>query len=169
MKVTSAILYDRLRMESPDGGLYVWVDPDENANIDIECLLKDAPFKAVNSTEFHATVLYHRGTLPNTSVMPHDRVCHARIVEIENWEAHDGESIIVALLDSPALQAVHAELLGQNLTHSFPEYRPHITLGKHVEVKAAVRLWLSRVNSHLADSPMAIGFDPAFKAVSIQS
>lgn len=166
-KVVSKILYDKIRMANPDDGLYVWVDPDESGVLVIQGILAGAPFDTVNSTEYHATVLYHKGALPAGAIMPHDRVCHARITELVIWKAHDGESIIVALLDSPALQGVHASLLAQGLTHSFPEFSPHVTVGKHVVSNAAVRLWLDRINSALEDHPTMIAFDPALKGASL--
>ena len=167
--VVSKIMYDRIRMDNPDDGLYVWVDPDESGILVIQAILAGAPFDTVNSTEYHATVLYHKGALPIGAIMPHDRVCHARITELVIWEAHDGESIIVALLDSPALQSVHASLRAQGLTHSYPEFSPHVTVGKRVVSNAATRLWLDRVNSALASNTVTIAFDPALKGASLAS
>lgn len=166
-KVQSAILYDRIRMDSPDDGLYVWVDPDESGVLVIQSILNGAPFDTVNSTEYHATVLYHKGELPVNAVMPHDRICNARIKELVIWEAHDGESIIVALLDSPALQSVHSALLAQGLTHSYPEFSPHVTVGKHVKSNAATRLWLDNRNDMLSENSVVIWFDPRLKGASL--
>lgn len=167
--IVSKILYDNIRMNNPDDGLYVWSDPDESGILVIQSILSGAPFDTVNSTEYHATVLYHKGSLPVNAVMPHDRVCHARITELVMWEAHDGENIIVALLDSPALQSVHALLLSQGLTHSFPEYIPHVTVGKRVVSNAATRLWLDKRNDMLAENTVMIGFDPRLKGASLAS
>jgi hypothetical protein len=167
MHIQAKILYDQIRAENPEDGLYVWVDPDESGVLVIQEILKGAPFDTVNTTDYHATVLYHKGKLPVNAVMPHDRVCHARIKELVIWEAHDGESIIVALLDSPALQAVHAALLAQGLTHSFPDFNAHVTVGKRVKSSPAVRLWLDKRNDMLAENTVVIGFDPRLKGASL--
>ena len=90
MKVTARILYDKIREMNPEGGLYVWVDPNESSTLAIQSLIKDAPFKTENSTEYHATVLYHIGKLPEDAVMPADYPCSATINEIVSWPGKNG-------------------------------------------------------------------------------
>jgi hypothetical protein len=157
-KVTARILYEDIRAMNP-GGLYVWVDPDEESTLALQSLIKDAPFKTENSTEFHATVLYHVGEMPQGAVMPHDYPCRARITELTVWPNDKGTGTVVALLDSPSLQAVHASLLGQGLTHSFPEFSPHVTVGAKVASSPALRLWLDSINESLAEGGISISFD----------
>jgi hypothetical protein len=165
-KVTSRILYDDIREINPEGGLYVWVDPDEHSTLQIQSLIKGAPFKAKNSTEYHATVLYHVGPLPKSAVMPHDYPCRARITELVVWPNKEGSGTVVALLDSPNLQSIHAALLQQGLTHTF-DYNPHVTVGTKVESSPALRLWLEEVNQSLEREGLSIGFDARLQAATL--
>jgi hypothetical protein len=165
-KVTARILYDDIRAMNPDGGLYVWTAPDEYSTLLIQSLIKGAPFKTENSTEYHATVLYHLGPLPQVAVMPHDYPCRARITELIVWPNKEGTGTVVALLDSPNLQSVHAALLQQGLTHTF-DYSPHVTVGTKVESSPALRLWLEEVNQSLADGGLSIGFDARLQAATL--
>jgi hypothetical protein len=165
-KVTARILYDDIRAMNPEGGLYVWVDPDEHSTLLIQSLIKGAPFKTENSTEYHATVLYHMGQLPHGAVMPHEYPCRARITELIVWPDKEGTGTVVALLDSPNLQSVHAALLQQGLTHTF-DYSPHVTVGTKVESSPALRLWLEEVNQSLADGGLPIGFDARLQAATL--
>lgn len=158
-KVTARILYEKIREMNTDGGLYVWVDPNESSTLSIQSLIKDAPFKTENSTEYHATVLYHIGSLPEDAVMPEDYPCSATINEMVSWQDKNGTVTVVALLDSPDLQDIHAALLKQGLTHAFPEFKPHVTVGTKVEENAALRLWLDETNETLAENGIPMGFD----------
>jgi hypothetical protein len=165
-KVTARILYEEIREINPEDGLYVWVDPDEHSTLRIQSLIKGAPFKTENSTEYHATVLYHLGPLPQGAVMPHDYPCRARITELIVWPDKEGTGTVVALLDSPNLHSVHAALLQQGLTHTF-DYSPHVTVGTKVESSPALRLWLEEVNQSLEDGGLSIGFDSRLRAASL--
>lgn len=64
-EITARILYDEIRNDNPRGGLYVWVDPDEQSVLAIQKLMKGAPFKVHDTTRLHATVLHHKGPLPH--------------------------------------------------------------------------------------------------------
>lgn len=165
--VHAAILYNEIRDGNPHDGLYVWVDPDTASLLKIQRLLKGAPFKVENTTEYHTTVLYHKGDLPFGLMIPNDRQCRARIKEFVLWDDAKGEKIVVALLDSPDLQTLHKQLLDEGLTHSFPEYNAHMTLGKRVEMNAATRLWLHSRNEFLSVVDFDITFEPTFKASSV--
>ena len=96
-------------------------------------------------------MLYHIGKLPEDAVMPADYPCSATINEIVSWPGKNGTVTVVALLESPDLQEIHAALLDQGLTHTFPEFKPHVTVGTKVEENAALRLWLDETNEALAD------------------
>jgi hypothetical protein len=168
MKVTARILYDEIRAMTPEG-LYVWVDPDESATLVIQALIDGAPFKTENSTEFHATVLYHLGAMPEGAAMPADYPCQARITELIVWPDKYGTGTVVALLDSQDLQAIHAALLQQGLTHSFPDFRPHVTVGTKVQSSAALRLWLDKLNGVLATNSVFIAFDPTLKGAALSA
>lgn len=166
-KILSRLLYDDIREINQDGGLYVWVDPDEHSTLLIQSLIQGAPFKTENTTEYHATVLYHLGELPQGAIMPHDYPCRARITEFIVWPDKEGTGTVVALLDSPNLQSIHAALLDQGLTHTFPDFRPHVTVGVKVASSPALRLWLESVNDSLAEDGLAIAFDARLKGSTL--
>lgn len=166
-RVEARILYDDIREHDSRGGLYVWVDPDEHSVLKIQQLMAGAPFKLRDSTEYHATVLFHKGELPHGVRPPIDRPCKATITGLLLWEDHKKRNIVVLGLDSPDLQRLHAELLGESLTHSFPDYEVHISVGKDVEMNAETRIWLEGRNEYLKASPLDIEFDQKLKASSI--
>lgn len=167
MKTTARILYDEIRNRNSRDGIYVWVDPDESSLLRIQTLMEGAPFKIENTTEYHTTVLFHEDELPFGIKVPIDRPCNARITEFVLWDDDKGQKIIVALLDSPDLQMLHTELVDEGLMHSFPDYNPHITLGKRVEMNAQTRLWLHSRNEYLSVADFDITFDPRLKASSL--
>ena len=162
-QVTARILYPEIRAIDPEGGLYVWVDPDEYSTLMIQSLIKDAPFKTENSTEYHATVLYHKGPLHADIQMPMDFPARGRITEFVVW----GEGTVVALVESPDLQYIHKSLIRQGLTHGHPEYSPHVTVGWDVKEDSAFRLWFDKVNTALKTGGLPIGFDPKIKGSSL--
>jgi hypothetical protein len=165
--LTASILYNEIRDANPLGGLYIWVDPDEQSILKIQKLMAGAPFKTENSTEYHTTVLYHKGELPFNIMIPHDHPCQARVDSLAVWDDHKGDKIVVALLDSPDLDTIHDQLINEGLTHSFPEYNAHLTLGKNVKMNAATRLWLHSRNEYLANVDFHITFDQRLKASSL--
>lgn len=167
-KVQSSILYNEIRDQNPHEGLYVWVDPDEASVLKMQRLMSVAPFKTENTTEYHTTVLYHKGALPFGIMIPNDRQLRARVAELAVWDDHKGEKIVVALLDSLDLETLHKQLLNEGLTHSFPEYNPHMTVGKRVEMNATTRLWLHSRNEFLSKIDYTITFDSCFKASSLE-
>lgn len=167
-KITARIHYDDIRADDSRGGLYVWVDPDESSVLAIQKLMKGAPFDTRNTTEYHTTVLFHKGELPHGVKPPVDRACKARVTEIALWDDHKNRKIAVLLLDSPDLQRLHAELLGENLTHSFDDYATHMSVGKNVEMNAGTRVWLDERNQMLAEQELTITFDPKLKASSLE-
>jgi hypothetical protein len=167
-KVQASILYNEIRDQNPHDGLYVWVDPDEASTLKVQRLMRGAPFKLENTTEYHTTVLFHKGDLPFGIIVPNDRQCRARIAEFAVWDDNNGEKIVVALLDSSDLQTLHKQLLDEGLTHSFPDYNAHMTLGKRVEMNAATRLWLHSRNEYLSVIDFDITFDSKLKASSLE-
>lgn len=167
-KITAKILYDEIAGSDPSGGFYVWVDPTESTIVLLSRILKGAPFKTRNSTEFHTTVLHHGGEVPTEVNVPKDRTCSGELTEFVVWEEKDGEKIIVALINSPQLMSLHYELIGQQFKHSFDDYTPHISVGKKVELTAEVRTWLEEANDFLSKNPIPVEFDKTLKACSLK-
>ena len=167
-RITAKILYDEIMSSSPQGGFYVWLDPDEQTCLVLQKALSGAPFKTRNTTEFHTTVLYHQGDVPTDVSVPKDREISGEITEFVVWEEKDGENIIVALVKSPRLMSLHYELIGERFKHSFDDYTPHISVGKKVELNATVRTWLEEVNDFLKENPIPVVYDKALKASSLK-
>jgi len=166
-KIQARILYDDIRGSDSRGGLYVWVDPSDSSVLQIQKLMKGAPFKLRDTTEYHTTVLYHQGVLPHGVKVPIDRECKADITKLLIWEDHKGRLICVASLYSPDLQALHQELLGEGLTHSFPTFEAHMSVGKDLKMDAKTRLWVDGRNEYLKVCPIPIVFDRNLKAASL--
>lgn len=166
--IIAKILYEDIHGLSPNGGLYVWLDPDESSVLKIHSLLKGAPFKTHDGTEYHMTVFYHTGALPKHEVNPpEDRELSADLSELAVWVDHKGRNIIVGLLDGLELHALHDELAQQGFVHGHPEYNPHLSLGKDVVLNAETRIWLDTRNEALRMNPIQITFDPKLKATSL--
>jgi hypothetical protein len=166
-KIEAQILYNEIRDEDSRSGLYVWVDPDEQSILKLRKFVQGAPFKPLHSTDFHVTVLYHKEALPFGVKPPMDRRCTGSIVELKIWPDKRGRNVLVALLDSPDLQMVHSELLGEGLQHSFPDFNAHITLCYETQMGAALRLWIEQTNERLKDQPVDLSFDPKLKAEAL--
>lgn len=167
MKIAARILYNEIRDEDSRSGLYVWVDPDEISILKLRKLVRDAPFKPLHSTDFHVTVLYHKQALPFGVKPPMDRLCSGSVTKLKVWTDHKQKQVLVACIDSPDLQRVHSELLGEGLTHSFPDYQTHLTLCYDTPMTAQLRLWVEQKNQELADQSLDLSFGPQLKAEAL--
>jgi hypothetical protein len=165
--IVARLLYNEIREQNPDGGLYVWADPDEPSVLKIQKLMSGAPFKTTQSTGYHVTILYHKHALPHVVKVPIDRPLVATVRELIVWDEPDGEKILVAALDSRDLQDLHAELESQYLEHSFPDYNAHLTVGKKLELNAQTRLFIDEANRNLEQTPLELVFGPEIKGSSI--
>ncbi len=165
MQITAKILYDKVRDMA--AGLYVWTNPDEQSVLDILRYLKGAPFKVYSSTELHCTVLHCNDPLPHTIQVPGDRPFEAHITSIDTWQDHKDRTIVVLTLDCPELMQVNQALQAQGLTHSYPDFTPHITVAKAIELDASTRLWLDITNARLRINPGRIALGPQLTASSI--
>jgi hypothetical protein len=163
-KIEAQILYDQIREADSGSGLYVWADPDEQSILSLGNFLSGAPFKPNHSTDFHVTVLYHKHDLPFGVKPPADRVCKGSVTSLQVWLDHKQRPVLVAYLDSPDLQRLHSELLGEGLQHSFPDYRAHLTLSYDAPNTAQLRLWVEQKNTELAADPLPLSFGPQLKA-----
>lgn len=164
MKVEAKVIYPTIR--SLENGLYVWVALIEESILEISKLkcsvIKPELFEWENSTELHATVLYHPGELPQNPLLPPDQNMIGVIQNVLGWTDHKGKQIVVAQLYSPDLTRIHNEFMQAGFTHSFPEYIPHITLGKFIEPVSMFefRIFVQRLNDILYRYPIRINFQP---------
>lgn len=163
MKITAKVAYDVIR--SFEDGLYVWMDFDEDTLLKFSAMRKvlRAPhsFKWDNSTELHTTVLYHTGPMPSTLEVA-DREVVGSVVGLEAWIDHKDRTIVVAIIDSPGLQQLHQELKSHGFAHSFPEYKPHCTLGCFTGTPSAssVRDFIERANDLVASVDFSVRYQP---------
>lgn len=170
MQVEATILYDEIREQAPDQGLYVWVDPAMYSVLQIQRLIKGAPFKTQDMTEVHCTVLFHKGHLAPDLEMPADRPMMGEIRELAIWTDHKQRQLLVALLDAPDLMKLHSELKQSGLTHTFDDYVPHITLSKNAfgDDPRSSRLWIENQNQRLRERQIPVSFGSEVKASSAQ-
>lgn len=166
MKLEASILYEELLKD--DAGMYVWIDPDESSLIRLARMVKDAPFKTKDVTEFHCTVLHAAGALPSNLEVPKDTTYVAAMLGFTTWTDHKQRTIVVLELQSSALSRLHKFLSDQGLKHAYPKFIPHITIAKNVELNAETRLWLSKANEAVANTKYAlVSFLPQIKASPI--
>jgi hypothetical protein len=88
-------------------------------------------------TEWHTTIRH--GLLPNVKRQHVDRVLdgaelptHVRVVGFENFGVRavdESYDCVVALVEDPLLESLHNQLAVLPNVLTFPEYRPHITIG----------------------------------------
>lgn len=167
MKLEARILYNEIRDANSGSGLYVWITPDEHSILKLGKLVSDAPFKALHRTAMHVTVLYHKGGLPFGVKPPMDRLCSGYLTKLKVWTDDKQKQVLVASIDSDGLQRLHRELLGERLTHSFPDFQTHLTLCYDTPMTAQVRLWIEQKNQELADQPLDLSFGPQLKAEAL--
>lgn len=82
----------------------------------------------------------------------------ARALLADIWENHKGEEICVLLLESDDLQGIHYNLTKQGLSHSFPDYNPHLTLSYKFGNTPEARVYLSDLNYYLTNYPVFLTF-----------
>lgn len=162
MKIEAAVMYKALRAQDAQGGLYVWVDPDDRTLLTLQRLMKNAPFKTKDCTEWHCTVLFFDGELPEDVDVPPDQMFPGQLVDLEVWTDHKDRQILVGIVESKSLQNVHRALTSQGLSHSFPDYKTHVTLAVGIDVGA-----LDWVEERKKVLPLPVAFGPQLKGVSL--
>lgn len=168
MRIQAKVLYDEIKKN--EDGIYIWLTPDELSTLNIMRLLQKAPFKTVNSTDLHCTVLYctnDENTLPNALDTPVDARYEANIVRVDTWQDHKGRTVLVLALDSPELTDLHDSIVAQGFEHGYPDYNPHITIATKVELDAEARLWVGNLNLKLMTTSLPIVFSPQLRGSSI--
>lgn len=164
MKVEAKLYYEQILEDR--AGLYAWLTPDEESLLALQRLMRHCPFKTENLTKLHCTVLYCKGQLPLNVTTPEDRQLPAMVVFLDLWVDHQGDTIVVARLNSEELEDLHNGLKQQGLQHSFDDYNPHITLAKGIKLDAAARLWIDQRNRELSEEPLFIWFAKELKGAT---
>lgn len=80
--------------------------------------------------KLHTTVIYSRRPCPGMQDIDGQPFPHAgRIAALETFPTQTGTRCLVALVQCPQLDQLHADLRQQHgATHDYPDFRPHFTL-----------------------------------------
>lgn len=141
----------------PDG-VYSAVRPLGLSIGRIDALMDVIAFADPSRDDPHVTVLYSRNDNRVTSQpleMP--STYRALISKFVSWVGHDGQPYVVALLDSPDLQAAHAAWMELGYTKDFPDYQPHITFKKGLAEDQVANV-LSLLNEAIEQNPVTLVF-----------
>lgn len=164
-KIEAKILYEDIAEDK--AGLYVWTTPSAGSVVALSRLLKAAPFKVINATGWHCTVLHCTTELPEIDLQVPDFAYSGFITSIDSWVDHKERNIFVARIDCPELIELNAKLQKVGLVHAHHEYNPHITLCKDAELNSADRIWLTATNTLLQNKPMPISFNGNLMASTV--
>lgn len=116
--------------EIVEGGVYSSVKPIGTCAMKFKMLLNSINNLEPEHSKTHCTVLYSSNK-NKVSGQPKSRnVYGASIKEFTHWVGHDGKIYLVALLDSPELQAAFRDWQALGYTSDYKDYKPHITIKK---------------------------------------
>lgn len=164
MQVEATVLYPTI--QAMGQGLYVWASLTEESILELSKLrcIEPGPelFEWENSTQLHATIVYHKGTLPEFPAIPPDQQINGIVQGVIGWNDHKDRQIVVAAVNSPDLIRIHQQFMDEGFTHGFPTYEPHISLGKFVEPVTSfeARVFVQRLNDILYRYPIRLTFQP---------
>lgn len=114
-------------------GFYASVSPKPAQALRLLEEFRSAPFKLVDASDLHVTLMYSKVPVPLANVDVDTRnTFKAKPLALEYWEGHDKEGYVVLKLKSSQLQERHNFWKSKGAKHSFDEYSPHITIGKDV-------------------------------------
>jgi len=128
--LTAKVLYPEIR--NLNCGFYCWMDPDEQSLLSLSSIrqYQSPNLRYHYSTELHCTVMYHERELPQHPQFPNDRFMNATIAQYDIWTVPSGH-LLIAVLDSYELEALHFQLRSAGFMHSYEDYTPHVTLGEY--------------------------------------
>lgn len=137
-------------------GTYVSVTPNAAAIKYLQQLASalGIPLDAAGCEELHCTLIHAKGTFANNPASDPALVYPARIKDIQFWNGHNNEGYIVAVLDSPTLEARHKVWLQRGLVHSFADYTPHVTLKTGVKMNTFLEQRMVRVAEAAQGTPL---------------
>lgn len=173
--ITARIMYHKIKKFK--AGFYCWVRPDHESTLKFSALRKVIPapegFSYENSTELHATVMYHAGSLPKKGKMPKDRKIGGKVIRVDAWFSHDMDRmILVAILQSKDLQQIHKEFIKEDFVHGFKDYTPHITIGKFgkgwPDAKEQGEALAKEMTELVTHTNFKIAFDPVLLGDSLE-
>lgn len=141
------------------GGVYSSVKPIGTCVEKLKRLFSViSEFAPQDESKIHCTVLYSRNKDNAQGFLKGKPVYVARIKEFTSWIGHDELPYLVMLLDSPELTDAFTQWRDLGYSTDFPEYQPHITVAKGLDV-ADIAVCLNRLNEKLkTDLPFVLTF-----------
>lgn len=141
---------------SGENGCYVYVSPTEITFK--QAFVKMFPELPVTPDgELHCTVMYSPEGTPDKdaafTLLDTDREFPAAISELVCWEGHDKAGYMVLKLTSLDLSNRHMQWRGLGCVPTFPDYTPHITMAKKVELTDELKQKIAEFNAYLTGLP----------------
>jgi 2'-5' RNA ligase len=138
-------------IETTGKGNYVCIDSEDLGAFFARIGMQEpVSGKAPPNGDYHCTLMYSTDSSVNpdkamaniTSMFP--REIKAEVVHFECFDSlpeegvrDEAKSCIVMELQNPLLNRMHEYLKSMGMQHSFPEYRPHVTLRYNMSVEEA--------------------------------
>lgn len=161
----------RLINETQFNGLYVNCKLTDQSNTELFNYLKNnlKDFPLTPPTEYHTTIIYGRDTVmsyakaqivasnPSTSREP----ITGYVEKLAYWDGHDKTGYLVAIIQSPALKAIHEKWIAAGARHSFEDYTPHITIAQELPDPFKVdnlKIVMKNINLYLRRNELGITF-----------
>lgn len=140
-------------------GVYSAIIPNKSSTRRLVDLFNVVDFIEPHTDDLHCTILFSENTNrvfeypASVNVEQYDAI----IKEFVTWTGHNGQTYLVALLDSPAIMKANSDWRSLGYSSTFPEYRPHITVKKDFDMKLADKV-LPALNEAAENNPFVIQF-----------
>ena len=148
---------------SATNGVYVSMTPISGTrkvfNVVKDALLR-VGIKPDPLEDYHVTVVWSEKS-PSKDIVKllvqDSCTCKAHVKGVVSWEGHDKDGYVVLELDSDDLKRRHAEWLKAGASHSFQDYRAHVTLAHKLDLKKA-KPAVDELNAYFKKHPTFIVF-----------
>ena len=124
-------------------GVYVALEPISGGrkifNI-VSDVLRKSKIKPEPAESYHVTVVWSDKAPDHSMVnmmLEDSKTYRAKIAGVTSWAGHDNDGYVVIELESSDLLQRHKEWLKAGASHSFPDYRAHITIAKNLDLVSA--------------------------------
>lgn len=138
-------------------GLYVGAYLSPNFAQPILALCDALGLERPDASDLHCTVMYSREVAPPRLPAVKQAV-NALVTSVQHWVGHNGQTYVVADVQSMAICQLHSRFARASARHSFPAYRPHITLGKIENPTADFEKRVDDLNWKLKVDPIHVAF-----------
>lgn len=111
-------------------GTYVSIKPTETyAKLIADKFWYLPKTKACRWRDYHVTLMYSKTEIPEAENFQDEGLLFdADIVQLDWFLGHDRAGYLIAVVDSKEIRARHNFWKSLGGKHSFPEYKPHLTL-----------------------------------------